>query len=786
MSIPNFDLDDVSFQQLVDEAIKKISKVSNQWTNYNLSDPGITLLELFAFLADNQIYVLNKITKNHYIKFLKLLGIRPKENVLPVVELSLFANRMNFVPSSPQSPPSFPTTTTRNSTIDLTKNTRFVSKKENIFVETSEDFNFIPSLRFSKCLTFSNNQFVENDITGVNLPNLNIQPNTDSFVSQKISDNTNIKNLFFLNKKKDGISPPFFFVFGQNPKENDTFFLCLEFNLKEINENKKEILIYFKIYDKDLPPLGKHGDESFEEFADKNYYSIIKWEYYFEGNDNDSDNLALKNPKSIFDFTQSDWKPLELSMDNTNSFSQTGKIHFKIPGNFEGIDKKTVVKMWIRATLKSNNYFIPPRIESILCNTVSSTMGITTEQLLKNKSSVLSESTWIDENPYLVDNTVNPTLLSNGFANQIFQIDDVTKLPILIIQSLKIEYINNDRKKVVEEWTQVYDFDSSFPFDKHFVVVDKKNGIFKFGDGENGKIPPIGSKVILKYKTGNLKDNLIINEGKIFEIDSISKSTGTPFQNRLPPEIFGINIHPSTLGTLDEDIKETVIRARTELSTPFKIVSKRDCEYIAKNTPGVRVGKIKVLTNNEVNGYVAVLDIQGNNLDIEYIGEPENLENTLFVSAIPYTFSKIPVINLQFLNTILKHLEKHRLITTKIKMVVPEYVKISATASVKLSNQLIDKQKIRKKIYDVLDYVFRPLPSSFQNREFEGWEFGKDIYKSEIITNIEKIEEVDSVLNIVLNATGSYGSFKKDNGGNILINNLNLVILDKVDISFIQ
>ena len=61
MSIPNFDLDDVSFQELVNDAIKKIPKVSNQWTNYNVSDPGITLLELFAFLADNQIYVLNKI-----------------------------------------------------------------------------------------------------------------------------------------------------------------------------------------------------------------------------------------------------------------------------------------------------------------------------------------------------------------------------------------------------------------------------------------------------------------------------------------------------------------------------------------------------------------------------------------------------------------------------------------------------------------------------------------------------------------------------------------------------
>jgi hypothetical protein len=66
--------------------------------------------------------------------------------------------------------------------------------------------------------------------------------------------------------------------------------------------------------------------------------------------------------------------------------------------------------------------------------------------------------------------------------------------------------------------------------------------------------------------------------------------------------------------------------------------------------------------------------------------------------------------------------------------------------------------------------------------KFEGWDFGKDVYKSEIISILEKIEEVDYVLNIVLNVSGSYDSFERDKEGNILINNLNLVTFDEVDV----
>ena len=80
MSIANNNLDDITYEQLVSDAIRRISSFTNKWTNYNPSDPGITFIELFAFLAEIQIYRLNRIGDDHYKKYLKLLGMNQKQS----------------------------------------------------------------------------------------------------------------------------------------------------------------------------------------------------------------------------------------------------------------------------------------------------------------------------------------------------------------------------------------------------------------------------------------------------------------------------------------------------------------------------------------------------------------------------------------------------------------------------------------------------------------------------------------------------------------------------------
>lgn len=74
--IPPPKLDDRSFHDIVEEAISMIPRYSPEWTNHNPSDPGITLIELAAWMTDLLIYRLNQVPDKNYVAFLNLLGIK--------------------------------------------------------------------------------------------------------------------------------------------------------------------------------------------------------------------------------------------------------------------------------------------------------------------------------------------------------------------------------------------------------------------------------------------------------------------------------------------------------------------------------------------------------------------------------------------------------------------------------------------------------------------------------------------------------------------------------------
>lgn len=74
MALPIPVLDDRTFADLADEARALIPILDPSWTNHNPSDPGITLLELFAWLTEMLIFSLDQITDDHRITFLRLLN----------------------------------------------------------------------------------------------------------------------------------------------------------------------------------------------------------------------------------------------------------------------------------------------------------------------------------------------------------------------------------------------------------------------------------------------------------------------------------------------------------------------------------------------------------------------------------------------------------------------------------------------------------------------------------------------------------------------------------------
>jgi predicted phage baseplate assembly protein len=94
-------LDDRSYAQLRDELVARIPVYAPEWTDHNPSDPGITLVELFAFLAENLLFRFNQIPDATKLAFLQLLDlpVRPAEPAAGTVAFATTSTAGVLVPA---------------------------------------------------------------------------------------------------------------------------------------------------------------------------------------------------------------------------------------------------------------------------------------------------------------------------------------------------------------------------------------------------------------------------------------------------------------------------------------------------------------------------------------------------------------------------------------------------------------------------------------------------------------------------------------------------------------
>ena len=76
MTLPTPNLDDRDFDQLLAEALRRMKQSGTDWNDLSANDPGIVLLDLFAYLTETTIYRLNRLPEKAYIEFLNYREIR--------------------------------------------------------------------------------------------------------------------------------------------------------------------------------------------------------------------------------------------------------------------------------------------------------------------------------------------------------------------------------------------------------------------------------------------------------------------------------------------------------------------------------------------------------------------------------------------------------------------------------------------------------------------------------------------------------------------------------------
>lgn len=78
LQVPRLDGDD--YESIFARAKARIPTLTDQWTNFNDADPGITTLQAFAWLHDTLHYYMNAAGEVHKRKYFKLLGLSPAQH----------------------------------------------------------------------------------------------------------------------------------------------------------------------------------------------------------------------------------------------------------------------------------------------------------------------------------------------------------------------------------------------------------------------------------------------------------------------------------------------------------------------------------------------------------------------------------------------------------------------------------------------------------------------------------------------------------------------------------
>jgi hypothetical protein len=715
----NVNLDDKKFDDIVSEARTLLARYGKEWTDYNFSDPGITFIDLFAWLTEMQIYQLNRITDANYRKFLKLVGMRPAFAQPARVDITFESSNEIHGP--------------------IKAGTQLITEKdtEKIIFETEEPLTIIPG-KIKTIITTFDTRTIDNTIA---------------------------------NEKGD----VYFAAFGEKALPGATLKLGFDNSFLE-----KEIRVTFVIYEEDLKPEGIHDDEPVLVFPS----ATLIWEYNANG--------VLKN--------------LPIKKDTTNALTRSGRVTFDWPSDIDHDEDRDVY--WIQCRILKGGYEIAPLISKILLNTISAIQIERIREDLGKGKDVPDQVVKLKNNPYInkIDFAVEDIMDWQGLLNQLkdkansvdsdpkkkilslfeqetqdcingwkgdkepdevlkyavieslnkilktrnlydlesFKDIDLSKLPKRLTQKIEfcreseletlnrflIEAVFPDKIKKnrlviqlekmngeCEYWYEIEDFEFSDPEDTHYIFNQEKNEII-FGNGLNGRIPVNSQNIIAFYETtlgpgGNIprEQNFLFND---FGINMIR----------------GKNTWPATGGKAAESLDETKNRAKKECREIYRAITSSDFEYLAINTPGLRVARAEAIPNY--------------NPDIPLIKMPD----TITVVAVPYIRESkeniTPTAEEGFLQTVLQHLNKHRLITTNILVIGPKYEKITISCNIYIKKGK-SPEEIEKKIKDKLNRFLSPIKGGPDKK---GWPFGRAVYSSEIYQIIDEVMGVDYATNL--------------------------------------
>ncbi len=680
--LPSSNLDDRSFNDLVEECITRIPRYCPEWTDHNLSDPGITLIELFAWLTDQMLLRFNQVPRKNYVAFLELLGIRLQPPAPARTELTFYLT--SELPEAYTIPAGIEVSTVRTEATEAitfsTDAPLIVGKPYLQHFLTTQTIEEIPQSFRERVTTFWNRQ-----------PNGYWEGSEQPIFDER----ADLGNCFYLVINSDA------------PLDNNV--LAVNFTgpvatPTGINPNQ--------------PP------RSWEAWDGEQWQPVLLQE---------SDDLTKG-----FSF-------YEISQQGRNP-EQGADVILHLPPIWPVTNFTAYRGRWLRCVFPTPQasqpgYDRPPRITGLGVQAIGGTVRASQSILIQDERLGISngkagQTFQLQSVPVLErrDSEYIIVIPPGGLPQRWDEVKDFA------------DSSSSDRHYVIDSLTGTIQFGPLVrepgqlkrqtqlrsqiqqPRDEY---RDEYNTVVQVNDVETleyqyGAVPPRSSEIrMVAYRVGGGRQGNVQNGTLQF------LKSGVPYVARV------INHKSAINGADGESLEQAVIRAPRMLRTRDRAVTAEDFEVLAIAGGAGAIARVRCLpVNPQTVGTISLLVVSQANTNAMATATP--LGSTTQEGIAPEKFALSPALQEQ----VLQYLDERRLLGVKVQLQEPEYVGVSVQAQVSVEpvyENTLAREEILRKIRFALYSYLNPLTGGSDRK---GWAFGRPLYQSDIVALLQQIPGV--------------------------------------------
>jgi hypothetical protein len=682
-------LDDRDFEELLEEARRRIPAYTPEWTNFGgESDPGITIVELFAFLTESLLYRANRIPERNRLKFLQTLGV-PLQPAAPADGIITIRNE-------------------RGPLAALPLNRGVIVSAGDVDFLTRDPVNVLPveaQVYYKRMIAENDPSYAEYQgrYQAVLEAELAASGEASGVETDDGTAATPAVKLAFYEPTQLPVARP-----GEpNPVldlKNEAMGRALYIALlappnvdpqvvRPLLGDQTLSIGIVPALQGDVPPILP------ERSAVSRPPSLA---------------LAYEIARVVEGAQDAQYVPLR-QVASPDVLNQIGVVQLQLPSAGE-------IRAWqFTDPLQEGSGEFPPRLEDESLNArlitwlrirLPSPGQATTENPADAKIS------WVGINAtriYQAVGVVNELLgTGNGEPDQSFMLANLPVLPASI--AIVIQKLETGE---VEQWRLTDDLLAA-GVDERVFTLDPESGLITFGDGLHGARPQLRWRILASYEYGGgVRGNV--------GIGAVKASRDTRLQGGFTIS----NPFPTSGGDLGESVTEAERSIPLYLRHRERLVTREDFRDVAARTPGVDVGRVEVLSLFRP-GNVPETDVPG----------------VVTVMVIP-RFDPVrplwPVPDRLFLQRVCDHLRPRRLVTTEIYVRGPVYLPVYISVGIRVRAGYFEDE-VRATVRSVLNlYLSSNRPGG---PEQLGWPLNKRLMRKDleaVVTRVPGVEFVESL-----------------------------------------